>query len=119
MKNKLTLNQAWKVCLRMWKWIVEQRQKGRNDDVGDLKDEWFETQQKKYSRIDICAGCFFCEYDVQNNDICDECLRCPGRLVSKSFNCCHSAYDCYTEQAKFYKKLLQLDAKRRNNVIKK
>ena len=111
MKNKLTLNEAWKACLKMWKWIAEQKLKSDYKDVVDLKKEWFE-RQKKYSAKKIRAQCFFCEYTNQNNTSCD-CVSCPGKLVDERFFCTDETYNYYFEPVKFYQKILQLDAKRR------
>jgi len=126
MEKRLSLEQAWSVSLRMWKWIAEQRKKERMDSVTALKDEWFETQQKKYEADDFLASCPFCEYSAHpfceysaqtnvdaNMDDDDFCGGCPGKLVDKRFKCRNRTYNYYREPVKFYKKLLQLDAKRR------
>ena len=38
--KKLTLNQTWVLCLKMWKWIAEQVKAGNEDDIEDLKEQW-------------------------------------------------------------------------------
>lgn len=106
----MTLNQTWKNCLRMWKWIVKQVKKGRTN-VENLKEEWLEEHEFTNP---LWSDCFFCDYDAQHSSGNDECCsKCPGRLVSKSFNCMESGYDYQDRPEKFYQKLLQLDAKRR------
>lgn len=106
----LALNQTWKNCLRMWKWIAGEWKKGRtNEDVGILKREWVQ----KHGFIGITSDCFFCEYATKrySHDV-PLCDNCPGHLVDKRFRCFATPYT-HHKPIKFYRKLLQLDAKRR------
>ena len=112
--KKLTLNQAWKLCLRQWKWIIAEldrrEKKGQvldeDFDIDDLKSLWME---KKSSGI-LC-NCFFCQYSKNNND--ESCSDCPGKLVNRRFDCFNKTYHYMDKPRKFYAKLLELDAKRR------
>jgi hypothetical protein len=111
----MTLNQTWKNCLRMWKWIAKNWEPGANIRV--LKRQWF---CKYKPQLDIESDCFFCEYQSQHNTKVDtliipDCMACPGKLVSKHFNCCCKTYNYEYHPKKFYQKLLQLDAKRKGN----
>jgi len=107
MKKKLTLEQAWKYCLQMWKWIVEQVKKDKDADVDDLKAKWL----KNHPRFgNIMSDCFFCEYDEQQEGFC---LSCPGRLVDGNFNCADSTYSFQDEPIRFYHELLGLNKKRK------
>lgn len=109
--KKLTLNQAWTLCLKQWKWIIEQLDAG-SKDVGNLKLRWM----KKSRYINVNSACFFCHYHVQEHKkkrSNKECGYCPGRLVSRRFDCMHSSYDYKDKPRAFYRKLLALDKKRR------
>jgi len=112
--KRMTLNQTWKECLRMWKWIAGQRNKGSTLDVEGLKEQWLVDHG--YDPGVIYFQCFFCGYAGirQHGDFC--CVnRCPGRLVSERFDCVADAYHYKYESIKFYQKLLELDAKRKLN----
>lgn len=105
----MTLNKTWEECLRMWKWIVKQIDAGNKSCVAILKHKWL--IQHGYCPDDIRSFCFFCQYACDSGS---ECSRCPGKIVSKRFDCRCIAYSYNKEPKKFYKKLLQLDAKRRS-----
>ena len=106
----MTLNKTWKECLRMWKWIVKQVDKGDETGVEALKKEWLRTHG--YDEY-VSGSCFFCDYDRLNGDDNHYCASCPGRLVLESFSCTDTFYNYYNKPKKFYKKLLELDAKRK------
>ena len=120
MKN-LTLNETWKECLRMWKWIVEQRQKELDalDPVFLLKRRWLNNNDY----YGITNDCFFCKYAHKKDGYGDitipegsreiKCSKCPGRLVAKRFSCQNMAYDWYFKPEKFYQKLLQVNQQRK------
>lgn len=113
MTKKLTLNRTWKLCLAMWKWITETWKPGMN--VYYLKGQWLQAHD--YEIKNIISDCFFCNYDVNHRkDEEFECSSCPGKLVSKRFNCCRLSYCHNIKPLKFYKKLLQLDAKRKSKI---
>ena len=108
-EKRITLNQTWKNCLRMWKWIDKEYICGM--DVEVMKCDWLD----KY-KPDLChaSNCFFCQYASEHNKEGDVlCVNCPGRLVSKFFNCTNKSYHYLRHPKKFYKKLLELDAKRK------
>lgn len=104
----MTLNQIWKNCLRMWKWIDKVWAPGM--DVVSMKEEWLREHMPD---VWLMSNCFFCEYNEDHQKRMG-CGACPGKLVSKSFHCYdHPTYHHEKYPKKFYKKLLQLDAKRR------
>jgi hypothetical protein len=105
----MTLNQTWKNCLRMWKWISEEWDCISSADVCQLKRQWMVEYMPG---VPLISNCFFCDYDANHNtSMCD---HCPGKLVSRSFDCTNRlSYNYVRQPKKFYKKLLQLDAKRR------
>ena len=104
--KKYTLNQTWKHCLAMWKWIAKEIKTGSTKCVELLKVQWLEDN----GFDDIYMDCFFCHYDTQRNGwLCDDC---PGKKVSGRFNCIWETCHYYDEPVKFYKKLLQLNRKR-------
>lgn len=119
MARKISLNQTWKNCLRMWKWIdkVYDPDSWMKCDVEDLKKEWL---RKHIPDADITANCFFCEYNESHPKFDETCSHCPGKLVSRSFHCVdRPSYRYDRNPMKFYPKLLQLDAKWRSNVKRK
>jgi hypothetical protein len=98
-------------------------EKGMN--VSSLKSIW----RLKHGFHGTRTNCFFCEYADEYYPfigfIRTNCSHCPGRLISRSFNCCSRLYNYNGNPKKFYQKLLQLDAKRKefkngkqkNNVV--
>ena len=109
------LDRCWKNCLRMWKWVSEVY--NGTVCVGTLKEEWLADH--RFTR-DIDNACFFCEYQVDHGGGSrfyrgePFCKHCPGVYVSKSF-CCQSypTYEYETNPKGFYRKLLELDKKRK------
>jgi len=127
MRKKLTLSKTWKECLRMWKWIDKEVQKEfQGTGVGiptvdDLKEKWIRCYAPNY-REKLKHDCFFCEFAVQNDGLMDKktplrkirtCSQCPGRLINRQFRCEFVSYSWYQNPRKFYKKLVQLNAKRK------
>ena len=106
--KKLTLNQAWRLCLKQWKWIVKQIKAGDTHCVAILKRQW--TTANGYDKDEIESECFFCEYCRFRNRGCG---HCPGKLVNKRFNCANTTYEYDVKPLKFYAKLLELDKKRK------
>lgn len=106
--KKLSLNDIWRLCLKMWKEIHKEFL------IVSAKQEWL--KENGFNSDIICASCFFCEWAKQNenNDINDFCIMCPGKLVSKRFQCENISYKYSRKPTAFYKKLLQLDKKRKN-----
>ena len=110
-EKRITLNQIWKNCLRMWKWIDKVWDKKNNVEVFILKKIWL---NKWMPDINLNSDCFFCEWSIQNKKKGDTyCTHCPGKLVSRSFECQWASYHYADHPKKFYKKLLELDAKRK------
>ncbi len=98
------LDRTWKNCLRMWKWISENWNPGRSVEI--MKRRWLKDHRFKNAPI---SHCFFCQHNAFHAD----CSDCPGRLVSKRFHCENVSYDYYNRPKRFYAKLLELDAKRK------
>ena len=112
MKKKLTLDETWKLCLKMWKWIAETAKSWEpveEDVVEALKDAWL-AQNWMGSKLD--HDCFFCEYDEQRKH---GCQSCPAKKVDRSFYC-NQPYSnelCFwMRPVQFYAKLKQLNRKR-------
>ncbi|MCJ7776850.1 MAG: hypothetical protein MUP16_00830 [Sedimentisphaerales bacterium] len=106
--KKLTLNQTWVLCLRMWKWIARVWIKG--DDVNKLKKEWWEKHGFSVSHLSS-GNCFFCNSAGYKSS--DDCVRCPGKKIDKDFDCMCEEYDYEEKPKAFYAKLLRLDKIRR------
>lgn len=103
----MTLNQTWKNCLQMWKWIDRVWEPGIG--VTALKKQWMRMH---LPTISVTFDCFFCDYDEVRGEK-QRCVICPGRLVSNRFRCeAYTSYHWRDKPKQFYKKLLQLDAKR-------
>jgi len=107
--RKLTLDEAWKLCMRQWR-------KGvipncvhvigiGESNVNDCKRKW--TEKNGFDIGTIKADCFFCEYDAQQTGG-GNCSKCPGRLVDPEFRCQGSAYDYDDFPFKFYAELERL-----------
>lgn len=112
MAKELTLDETWKQCLRMWKWIAKRVKAGRKEGVEELKEEWLE---KNWTGEPLKNGCFFCEY-AQYYNTEEKCgcamYMCPGRLVNKRFSCCSKTYHYEDHPIAFYNKLVSLNEKR-------
>lgn len=114
----MTIDQTWKNCLRMWKWINTEWKPGMKSK--ELKEQWFEKFWRDKKQIEL--HCFFCEYHIKHDSLgsireadrplSQGCQHCPGVLVNKCFHCERKSYNWWGPKT-FYKKLLQLDAKRR------
>lgn len=108
------LDRCWKNCLRMWKWVSKNWKPGMA--VDSLKEQWLSDH--RFTRS-IDSDCFFCEYHVAHGGGSRRyrggsfCANCPGGYVSKSFSCSNPSYSYGCNPKAFYRKLLQLDAKRR------
>jgi len=104
----LTLNETWTLCLRMWQWIAKEIEKDKYLDVIVLKRQWI--QEHGFEDEYIKATCFFCEYNTQRN--ADGCEYCPGKLVSRAFECGRKSYNYKLKPEKFYERLVELNNKR-------
>jgi hypothetical protein len=105
--KKPSLDKTWELCLKMWKWITVERRKGNRACTAILKSEWC----KRHSFMHIAVDCFFCEYNRAHQGI--GCSKCPATLIDKEFRCVGSSYDYGRFPLAFYKKLLQLNRKRK------
>lgn len=112
LKRKLSLEQTWQKCMKMWKEMIEKHWE-RGMSGGILKAIYFENHPK----MDIPSHkCFFCDYGERHSDYeCDECDECPGRFINKGFNCCSTSYHYRHKPKAFYRKLLELDKKRKKS----
>jgi len=91
----------------MWKWIAEQRRRDGSLPVNLLRLEWMEEH---FLNGYILSDCFFCHYAAQFGGLCD---HCPGKLVSKRFDCGITSYNYNNKPIKFYKKIVELNEKRK------
>lgn len=107
-KKKLTLNQTWTQCLRMWRWITEvwQTPRYKRYDVGQLKKIWL--KKNGFNPSTVRASCFFCEYKRRKN-LCFCYTACPGALVDPDFVCDNYNYHYAYKPVEFYKELLRLN----------
>jgi hypothetical protein len=122
MAKRMTLDETWKNCLSMWRWIAKQikNRKGFNGFslvrkqaiVERLKAEWIES----HGFSGIRHNCFFCEYDWHRDD---RCTFCPAEKIEKGFHC-HQAgflspvlpHSFAYRPIAFYNKLVSLNRKR-------
>lgn len=102
MTKKQKLDECWKNCLSMWRWIAKEVKAGTDADVGDLKVGWL----ARHGFSNISDNCFFCDYGRTYSE-------CPGKLVDKDFNCEDEDYDYWEEPIAFYNKLVSLNRKRK------
>lgn len=100
--KKLTLDETWDLCLKMFKWIS--RQQG---DVGELKSQWLRKHGFVPASID--SNCFFCEYHHTHKRKDWGKCNCPARKIDKDFDCKSAKYDYTTKPRAFYKKLVALN----------
>ncbi|MAF25285.1 hypothetical protein CL634_06885 [bacterium] len=101
--KKMSLEDTWYNCLKMWKWIAGQIKKDENLDVDVLKEKWL----KKYKFSAVHANCFFCEYIAKRDDVF--CRKCPGCKVDKEFDCRSVKYYYFHKPVAFYEKLVELN----------
>lgn len=116
---RLSLDKAWKRCLPMWRWIVEQYISGATETVEALKQEWFDTHEPD---VDLSTNCYFCEYAEQSQKQHPRktaCQCCPGALVDRKFCCDNSAYDYEREPVKFLAKLESMNRTRLARLAKR
>lgn len=115
--KKLTLDETWVLCLRMWKWIAKQVRVDSKLDVEKLKDEWLERNWKGEP---LEESCFFCEYAATHNREAKgyrgdcPCGRstCPAAFVDKQFSCVDNDCNYNDHPIPFYNKLVSLNRKR-------
>lgn len=108
----MTLDETWKNCLSMWRWIAKQRRAGSWQHVAYLKAEWLTS----HGFEGIEQDCFFCDRRLLckktglNKD--NLCINCPARRVDKEFGCCTDEYNFSDKPIAFYNKLVSLNRKR-------
>ena len=104
--NKMTLEQTWTYCLKMWKWIA----KNYNSQcfVIGLKRQWL----KKNGFGDNCIDqkCFFCHYAYRKGGGYKKgCDKCPAIKIDPTFHCKDSSYHFLNNPIAFYAKLVELN----------
>lgn len=98
----MTLNETWKQCIAMWKWIAEQ--KGVNTVL--LKIRWL----GEHGFEGIECGCFFCDYADGQAGV--DCEKCPAVMIDPNFSCDKPKYHYRKKRIAFYEKLVALNEKR-------
>ena len=108
MKKRLTLDETWVLCLRMWKWIAKQIRKDPGLGVGSLKTEWVEAHG--YEDEELASNCFFCDYAQKyyQGDRCI-CPSCPARKIDPDFDCMDIEYRHIKHPLEFYAELRRLN----------
>jgi hypothetical protein len=120
--KKLTKDQAWEECIKMYSWIAENHQDF--DDIPKAKAHYLKTQTTyaentapsgQQENGDLLHNCFFCEYAKKpNNYGAADCNKCPARLddPKSSFHCANPSYNfAYCTEA-FLVKLIEINAER-------
>jgi len=113
--KRLTLDKTWELCLKQWRWIIKQRKKHSTKNINVLKGMWLEKHKFNL----VVSGCFFCGYCVthegwnSSSSSSGGCLICPGKKIDKTFDCQCLDYHFFYKPEKFYKKLLELNRKRK------
>ena len=115
---RMTLDETWKNCLSMWRWIAKEVRNGNGVLVERLKKEWLENHGFKVG-LYPSDNCFFCIYKDSHNrkrakgkSVCG-CDDCPACYIDRDFYCCDFDGDDYSEEPiKFYNKLVSLNRKR-------
>ena len=105
--KKLTLDETWVLCLKMWRWIAKVKRAGSTSQVAALKRRWLKSHG--FKGVSINHECFFCEYDDQRRG---GCKSCPAKRVDKNFGCRDEADDCFWNPNGFYNKVNRLNKKR-------
>jgi hypothetical protein len=111
--KKLNLDETWRLCLSMRRWIAKKMRKNDTLDVDDLKYSWLYSHTKDKPENE----CYFCERNKQMGgvsllDECGDCRYCPPREIDKDFTCNNPDYHYYQKPIAFYNKLRSLNRKR-------
>ena len=104
--KRLTLDQTWKLCLSMWRWIAKQIREGSKERVRNLKRIWVDKHGYTY----IMEDCFFCEYTRSHDVMCYP--NCPGKKVDIGFSCTTHDNEWSIKPIAFYNKLVSVNRKR-------
>ncbi len=113
--KRLTLDETWVLCLKMWKWIARQVRAaikaGKTWSVIELKNEWLSNHGLACNNIE--HDCFFCEYARKRNPYKEirgaGCNLCPAKKIVKDFQCVDYLYDYENNPIAFYKRIFQLN----------
>ena len=100
--KKMTLDETWTNCLKMWRWIAKQRKLKPKISTEFFKEEWL----LKHGFKTIDHDCFFCEYDSKYGD---GCYGCPARKYDPEFHCSNRLWHWKKYPTKFYNKLVALN----------
>ena len=113
MDKRLTLDEAWIECLKMWRYVADKKRKDFNLNTWNLKEVWRKKQH--YAKDELANNCFFCEYQEQQNKSQENypgtCTFCPGRLLDESFSC-HNEPNYGRDPIGFYNLLRRMQYKR-------
>jgi hypothetical protein len=107
----MNLEETWKECIRMWKWISRQWLKPSHPGINALKRKWLETNG--YEVFSIAEWCFFCDFA---RGFCD---YCPGREIDSNFSCTNGKYHYRIKPREFYQELKQLNKIRMKKCTEK
>lgn len=107
----MNLNETWKLCLSMYRWIAEQRRKGNSESVPALKEEWLRKHGFNPGDDSVMDDCFFCEYNDKHPCKKEGC-NCPAKKIDPEFSCISSDYNYIINPIAFYNKLRSLNRKR-------
>ncbi len=102
--SKKKLDETWKNCLAMWKWIARKVHNPHHVGVNSLKAEW----ANNHNFYELYGDCFFCEVVTDGS-----CNTCPGRKVDPDFDCGNEKYRYDRHPILFYKELVRLNRKRK------
>lgn len=103
-KHKLTLDEAWVECIKMWEWIVKHLAEA---NTTELKRQYVEKFWPKLCGF-LDLDCYFCAYSNQQTQTCFSCDACPGQLVDPSFHCCNNEYSYNDNPRAFLAKIKEL-----------
>ena len=110
--KKLTLEQTWTMCLRMWRWIAKEWKSNNRLTVYSLKRQWLKANGFEVG-LGATDNCFFCAHTLRV-----DCCDCPGVLVNSFFDCESAEYNYFIDPPAFYKELLRLNRIRKANKKK-
>jgi len=105
--KRLNLDETWRLCLSMWRWIAKEKRTGSRISVPTLKARW--VKKYGFGAYEINGDCFFCEYIDKRSRHCDSCPPCK---VDNDFACNHKDYHYASNPIAFYNKLVSLNRKR-------
>ncbi len=112
--KRLTLDQTWVQCLKMWKWIAMKVRAaikaGESWDVDKLKIEWL--TKHGFNPKTVFEQCFFCEWgtrkEVRKTTWYYLCPHCPAVKIDSDFLCGEGEYSYEEYPIAFYAELRRL-----------